>query len=335
MLSIIIPVYNCEMFISKCIKSILNQKGNFDYEIILIDDGSTDRTAEICKEFIKFSKVKYYRQDNQGVSAARNKGIEVSSGEFIMFVDSDDYIDENTLENVLYQIYDCDIVIFNKVFIKKRNVKYNVLYKKNLIVRSNQDKDLFKLDLLTYNFDNLMNKVNFLSCGCTAKIFRKDILKNVKFIEGCKYGEDVLFNLNAYDNANKIKYINFNGYYFNINDNSSTHKFRTDWIDIQDYFLEKLQDVIFNKYSTDYRYLDAFYFTAFTRIYSLIKNYYFHKEYKKCKKVRYKELKKHLENEIYGDSIKYVKFKFLNFKQKIFYIIIKLHLLKFFCYLAY
>ena len=92
MISVIIPVYNTEKYLGRCIDSILNCTVN-DFEVILINDGSTDRSGEICRRYCgKDSRVKLYDQENAGVSAARNKGIEVSRGEWIIFVDSDDTI---------------------------------------------------------------------------------------------------------------------------------------------------------------------------------------------------------------------------------------------------
>ena len=96
--SLIIPVYNGEKYIQTCINSILIQTYN-NFEVIIIDDGSTDRTRIICEELTKNnSKIKYIYQENGGVSKARNRGIEESKGDYITFIDIDDYIESNTLE---------------------------------------------------------------------------------------------------------------------------------------------------------------------------------------------------------------------------------------------
>ena len=97
--SFIIPSFNNGNLIEKCINSILLNK--LKKEIIIIDDGSTDNTPEICKRYQKKnSSIKYIRQKNQGVAAARNKGVEIAKGDFIFFLDSDDYISNNFLEIV-------------------------------------------------------------------------------------------------------------------------------------------------------------------------------------------------------------------------------------------
>ena len=103
MVSIIVPIYNVEQYISKCIESILAQTYR-DFELILVDDGSTDMCGKICDEYAKQdSRVHVIHQENKGVSAARNAGISLAKGEYIMFVDSDDFITENMLE----KMHDC------------------------------------------------------------------------------------------------------------------------------------------------------------------------------------------------------------------------------------
>lgn len=100
LVSIIVPVYNAETSLKKCIDSILNQTYD-NVEVILIDDGSTDKSYEICRQYLKNCRVKYVYQHNQGVSFSRNHGIELATGEYIMFVDSDDFLKEECVLNLL------------------------------------------------------------------------------------------------------------------------------------------------------------------------------------------------------------------------------------------
>ena len=96
--TVIVPVYNVEKFIDKCVQSVIDQTMT-DIEVILVDDGSTDNSLARCREWAnKDSRVKVYHQENQGVSVARNLGIEKSAGKYIAFIDSDDWIDPNYLE---------------------------------------------------------------------------------------------------------------------------------------------------------------------------------------------------------------------------------------------
>ena len=110
-ISIIVPIYNVEKYLDKCVSSILNQTFT-DFELLLVDDGSPDRCGEMCDEYAKKdSRVKVIHRKNGGLSAARNSGIDAACGKYIGFIDSDDYIEENMYEH-LYDVitkYDADI----------------------------------------------------------------------------------------------------------------------------------------------------------------------------------------------------------------------------------
>lgn len=116
--SIILPVYNVEKYLSACIESILRQEYN-DYEIILVDDGSTDRSSVICDEYaMKSDKIKVFHKENGGQSDARNVGLRISSGEYVFFVDSDDFLIDNRVLNRFVRIIDAkspDVIAFKSV----------------------------------------------------------------------------------------------------------------------------------------------------------------------------------------------------------------------------
>ena len=104
MISIIIPVYNAASYLDKCIESILHQKYK-DFELLLINDGSTDNSGDICDAFaLKDNRISVFHQQNQGVSAARNLGIEQAKGEWLQFIDSDDWIENDFLLNNVSRI---------------------------------------------------------------------------------------------------------------------------------------------------------------------------------------------------------------------------------------
>src|SRR5690554_965787 len=99
--SIIIPVFNVAEYLPRCIESVLNQD-NIDLEVLLINDGSTDSSGEVCEEYAKNDRrIRVFHQENSGVSAARNKGVDESTGNWITFVDADDWIEKNSLERIL------------------------------------------------------------------------------------------------------------------------------------------------------------------------------------------------------------------------------------------
>ena len=139
LISIIVPVYNVESYLKRCIESILNQTFR-DFELILVNDGSTDNSEIICKEYaLKDERIKYFYQRNKGVSEARNKGIDNSSGEYIQFIDSDDYVDENFLEIVVNRFKrDNSDIVFIGFYNEYNNGEiYKSKYYKESIVSNN------------------------------------------------------------------------------------------------------------------------------------------------------------------------------------------------------
>ena len=114
--SIIVPVYNVEQYLENCINSVLNQSYR-NFQLILVDDGSKDSSGEICDRFAqKDSRVKVMHKQNAGVSGARNTGIEIATGQFICFIDSDDWIESDYLQKIVDEIYDFDILFFGSVW---------------------------------------------------------------------------------------------------------------------------------------------------------------------------------------------------------------------------
>lgn len=180
MISVLVPVYNVEKYVSKTIESILRQTYT-NFELILVDDGSTDLSGKICDDYAKTdNRIKVFHQMNQGVSVARNTALKQSSGDYVIFIDADDIINEHMLERMKWYIeeYKCDVATC-KMEIRYTNGKRIV-------------KPDFKVcDVLTS--EKAMEKINF-SDGMTAsfgdKLFKAELLKNFHFEEGVVIGED-------------------------------------------------------------------------------------------------------------------------------------------------
>ncbi len=192
--SIIIPVYNVEPYLDRCLNSVINQTLK-DIEIIVVDDGSTDNSKKIIDRYGQLDeRVRIVHQNNQGVSAARNIGLNMAEGEYIGFVDSDDWIDENFYEKLYFSAkkYDCDISSTN-ILKHKKYKKYNLLYKKELIAENTTNKIKLCEDK-TQRFFYVWNK-----------IYKNSFIKkyNIKFPIGRIY-EDISFSINAIYFANKI-----------------------------------------------------------------------------------------------------------------------------------
>ena len=178
MISVIVPVYNVEKYLSDCIKSILRQKYT-DFELILVDDGSPDRCGEICDEFAKLDRrVRVLHLKNGGVSRARNAGIEEARGEWIMFIDSDDLVTPHHLSDLVQFSENVDIVVQGLL-----SLRDGVLTKESFAVsRVAALNELVDTPLLRFR-------------GPYAKLFRASIIKNnaIRFDERLTYGEDAVF----------------------------------------------------------------------------------------------------------------------------------------------
>lgn len=193
--SVICPVYNVEKYLSKCIDSILNQTF-VDFELILINDGSLDNSGVICDKYVKVdSRVSVIHKVNGGISSARNCGIENAKGEYIVFIDSDDFIASDMLE-VLYkkiQQYNCDIVQcgYKKVYQENMNCE-------NLMNIIEGDIVYESLDIVK-NFFTGRN----VSSIVWDKIYRTELFKNIRFPVG-QVMEDAFILTDIYYKAKKI-----------------------------------------------------------------------------------------------------------------------------------
>lgn len=196
-LSVIVPVYNTSRFLRKCLDSIINQNVS-DFEILLIDDGSTDESSSICQEYeLRYPHVKYYRKKNGGLSSTRNYGLEISSGKFISFVDSDDYLEPNFYGVALNEICDYDAVVFGSKMIDENGCQIS--------------KDIYENNELNSN-DILEDLVCNLKTAVWNKIFRREFIKNYRFPENRIHGEDLVFMLNCLSKTSRFKTITSVGY---------------------------------------------------------------------------------------------------------------------------
>lgn len=206
-ISIIVPIYNAEKYISKCVDSLINQTKQ-ELEFILINDGSTDKTEEIIKKY-QDKRIKYFKNKNQGIGKTRNFGIEKAKGKYIMFLDSDDFLEENACE-LLYnkaESNNLDIVICN----------FYKLYDNGIIEEVRQPS--FKNSSLKDN-----PKILSEHLSPWAKIYKRDLIikNNLRFVENLKY-EDAPFVTMALDKANKIgKVDEFLNYYVIHGDSETT-----------------------------------------------------------------------------------------------------------------
>ena len=204
-ISIIVPIYNASKYLNKCLDSLVNQTKK-ELEFILVNDGSTDDSDSIIKNYSD-NRIKYFKRSNHGIGKTRNFGINKSTGKYIMFLDSDDYLDLEACELLYKKIEkdNSDLVVFDF---------YRVSDSLEPVIIRN-----FKGTNLREN-PNLLLEINL---GIANKIFRLNIIKenNIKFIEDLKY-EDAPFVVEYFKYARKISKLDAKLHYYVIHDNSET-----------------------------------------------------------------------------------------------------------------
>ncbi len=205
MISIIVPIYNVSKYLKRCLDSIIDQTYK-DLEIILVNDGSTDNSGDICEDYAKKDyRIRVIHKENGGVSSARNVGLDVAKGEYIGFVDGDDVLDPKMYEVLILnaQKYDCDISCC-QIATKNIDGSVNKLY--------DNESSLLNTEHLieNYFFDSFVKDTMYSQCN---KIFKKSSLADLRY-ENYSYCEDILFIFEVLIRSQKIYYDRFVGYYY-------------------------------------------------------------------------------------------------------------------------
>ncbi len=230
-ISIIIPIYNVADYLQRCLDSVVNQTYK-NIEIILVNDGSPDNSEEICKLYFNDKRVKYIKQKNAGLSAARNTGIENASGDYLVFIDSDDYVNIHFIESLYNTISttnaDMAICNYKKVFDGNHDINEKSNNNEILIL----DNDL--------KYQNLYNDKKTIMTVAWNKIYDKKMFNNIRYPNG-KYHEDEYIVCELFKKAKKIAYIDNKYYYYYQRENSITGKYNLKNYDVLEAFHRKLQ----------------------------------------------------------------------------------------------
>ena len=219
LISIIVPIYNVENYLRYCLDSIVSQTYQ-NFECLLINDGSPDNSADICREYVsKDFRFKYFEKENSGVSAARNLGIEQSVGEYITFIDPDDWVESDYLE-VLYRALleeQADISISTyKQFNVDDNCYYFHAYQRGYDRKVFTSEELIDSLQSLYQYDN-----TYIFASC--KLVSKRLLKYIHFNHCTSYGEDMEYWYKLYLTAKTIVYENKDTYTYRTGNDSSKH----------------------------------------------------------------------------------------------------------------
>ena len=302
-ISIIVPVYNVEKYLKRCIDSILNQSFT-NFELILVDDGSTDNSGKIIDEYaIKDERIKVIHKENGGQGSARNRGLDIAKGNYIGFVDSDDWIHKD--------MYKCMYQIINEDSTDIVQVGHNTVEKYTKDKRCNIN------DLNIICIDNIIEK--FTDCNSfeilplifpVNKLYRRELWKNLRFPEG-KFAEDLRIIYKIYDITTKYKIIDYNFYNYYMSPNSSTRG---------EFNIKKLEDLeaweeMFQFFKNKYSDIDISNLKAvFCR--RLLRYYFLTCEYKNIQIDLKKKFNSNVKNVL--------KSKKLNYKEKSVYLLFRI-----------
>lgn len=268
-ISIVVPVYNSEMYLQKCIESILSQTFS-NIQLILVNDGSSDNSYDICYKYSKLdNRIKLISIQNQGVSNARNIGIKNANGKYIMFCDSDDYVECNWCEllyNSIEKNKDSLVICGYKIIDKKSipNKSNNIIFNKNHSKNIINKKEFFSI----YEKSLLNNPIN--------KIYLRDIIvdNNILFKKDLSLGEDLIFNLEYLKYVSEeIVILNKTPYYYiNRNSESLNNKYYENLFEIQTYLSKQIYKYM-NLYNSDIKlYEERYYINYFHMIEAVLKN---------------------------------------------------------------
>ncbi|MDA3733172.1 glycosyltransferase family A protein [Niameybacter massiliensis] len=318
--SVIVPVYNVELYLEKCIQSILNQTYNA-LEIIIVNDGATDLSEEICMKYAQQdSRIILINQKNAGLSAARNSGIRNASGKYIMYIDSDDWIDNDCIEKCIKEIQkdeNLDIVLFPYIKeYKQKKVVVKLFDLDTLYFNQEQTKEFLLKSL--FGPTNSINplKIDNLSTAW-GKLYRRSILNEVEFTDTKKISvEDSYYNVQVFYHAKCCKYISNTFYHYRkTNPISLTKNYN-----LEKAYLRENMYAVKREFVTDKGLGEEFenalnnrvIINLFAIIYGLVcSNISYKTKVKYCKEV--------LNREIYKKAFKQFSLDELEFKWKCFY----------------
>ena len=211
MISVIVPVYNVEKYLEECLDSIQNQTYS-NIEVILVNDGSTDKSKDICERYCKEDmRFKLINQANQGQSVARNNGVAASAGEFIAFVDSDDIIKMNYLEELMRHMSE-DVDIVESKFTVQKKEFFNENYKEINVVFEGDSEEAVKVV-----------PKHVLSVNPVTKLYRKSIVEAVPYLEGLIF-EDIYSGVGMLKYIRRIIKSDYTGYYYRQHVTSTMHR---------------------------------------------------------------------------------------------------------------
>ena len=247
LVTIVVPVYNVEKFLNQCIESIINQNYK-NFEIILVDDGSTDNSGSICDEYAdKYDYIFTYHKSNSGLGLTRNYGMERANGKYIMFVDSDDFLGENSLKKLVeplkHKNYDTIIGGFTRI-----NDTGKISLEKKYISAEFSNEEV-KTNVMEKMLGNSPQKNDSIKMSVRNNLYSLELIKknHIHFVSERKYiSEDIVWDLDYFQYSKSVKIISSAEYYYRFNPNSLSHKYWPNkfelYVILYSYLLNKVKE---------------------------------------------------------------------------------------------
>jgi len=239
LISVIIPVYNVEQYLPECVESVLKQTYQ-NLEILLIDDGSTDGSGKLCDEYAKKdSRVKVIHKENGGVSSARNRGLDIAQGEYITFIDGDDFVAENYVRALYENLKEngSDLAFCKYAFFNDNAVKAS----------TESFPDKISVDINSEVFFQFFSrfiswKKNIMGSSCRI-LYRREVITNIRFNPQINIAEDLLFVLQVILKSKILSFINKELYLYRVNNQSAVHSYRKEFLKNQILLREKIKTI--------------------------------------------------------------------------------------------
>ena len=308
-MSVIVPMYNVETYIRDCIDSIVMQTLG-DIEIILVDDGTPDKSGAIADEYAAAdARIRVYHKENGGVGAARNDGLKLATGEYVIFCDGDDFMEPDACET-LYRAakeQDADVAVGDVYRIMNGEKVYAQFWRESFTARDQLTLDaLVKVDFSRkYCHDAPKEGPAFGYGGPWNKAVRREFLleKGIAFDESLKgIFDDILYTAYLYAEASCVTYVTQPVYDYRILDDSVTHSYKADMPQINEAIFAAWKKFLL-KYGRDGRFMDAYYTLVIRRLKGLLGAYFFHPDNPMSLSRQKKYLKRLLHTQPYHAAV--------------------------------
>lgn len=318
--SIVVPCYKVEQYLPELVDSLLAQTLHH-IEIILVDDGSPDRTGAICDEYAaKDERVKVIHKPNGGVAAARNDGLDAATGQWIIFCDSDDYLEADALEKLVQagEKAEADVVFGDVNLVFDQQIKPAVFYKNEFVTDDRQLIDkLIAADFYKYYcFDPAEGGAAFGYGGPWNKLVRRQLLldNGIRFEVRVKgIFDDLIYTAYIFGAAKRVAYVHVPVYNYRQLDSSITHTYKANLLEINQQIFAAWQDFM-SRYGSDGRFLKPYYANVLRRLKATLGLYFFNKKNQKSFRGQCQELKALLASEPYCTALRELDSEKLRYK---------------------